>query len=124
MGEVMGERTLEQHKQAEPILRHRDHLRELRLQSSPAIPRGRVAVSGPLEPPGYRVGARGRIGRGGSVQSMAHQNLLGVFQTVRTAGVWLWMRRTLAVRSSGCQQSLERRRSLGRRSRCCCISRC
>ncbi len=48
-----GGRTLEQHKRGEPILRRRDRLRELRPQSSPAIPRGRLALSGLLGPRGY-----------------------------------------------------------------------
>ena len=71
----MGERTLEQHTRVGPILRRRDHRRELRLPSSLAVPHGRVAVSDPLGPRGYRVGACGRIGRGGSVQLLARQNL-------------------------------------------------
>jgi hypothetical protein len=45
--------TLEQHKRGEPILRRRDRLQELRLQSSPAIPRGRLALSDLLGPQGY-----------------------------------------------------------------------
>lgn len=46
-------RTLEQHKRGEPIPRRRDRLQELRLRSSPAIPRGRLALSGLLGPRGY-----------------------------------------------------------------------
>ena len=46
-------RTPEQHKREEPIQRHRDRLQELRLQSSPAILRGRLAPSGLLGPRGY-----------------------------------------------------------------------
>ena len=63
-----GGRTLEQRKRGEPILRRRDRLQELRLQSSQAIPRGRLALSGLLGPRGYGVDRRGRIGRGELVQ--------------------------------------------------------
>jgi hypothetical protein len=45
--------TLEQHKRGEPILRRRDRLQELRLQSSLAIPRERLALSDLLGPRGY-----------------------------------------------------------------------
>jgi hypothetical protein len=61
-------RTLEQHRQGEPILRHRDHLQELRLQSSSAIPHGHFALSGLLGPQGCRVDRRGQIGHAGLVQ--------------------------------------------------------
>src|SRR5580693_8428505 len=103
--------TPAQHKQAEPILRHRDHPRELRLQSTPAILPEYVVALGLLAPRRCQAGARGRIGRGGSVQSSVHLKLFRVFPTIRTAQVW-WIR-TLAVRGSGCQQSSERLRSLG-----------
>ena len=114
-------RTPGQHKQVEPILRHRDHPRELRLRSIPAVLRGCAARLGSLVLRRCRVGDHGRIGRGGSVLSSAHPSLLvEVFEVIRTAEV-LWMG-TRTVRGSGSQQSSERLQSLVRRSQCCCIS--
>jgi hypothetical protein len=76
-----------QRKQAEPIRRHRDRPLGPQLQSILTIPHGPVVGLGLLVLRRCRVGARERIGRGGSVQLQVHPNLLGVFDTIRTVQV-------------------------------------